>query len=151
MKQQKNTRCSDFGEANGGQGTTVNEIINRKKRIRDKGNSVKLPAAIEAVKSLLSFGQESGLHASEIQAVTGLTPRDQRHAVQWMREHGDIVIGDSYGYYLPGSISEIEAWVRRIEAVIKTLQRAVASAKKYLKTIRRDNPDQLTLWDIDHE
>ena len=84
---------------------------------------------------LIPKGKENKISSSELEALTGATPRTLKAAISRLRQSGVFICSSVYsgGYYQPKNKQELAAWVNTETMRINTHNAAIAPAKKHLK------------------
>lgn len=86
-----------------------------------------------AIKDFLLTGRKNAISSEELCYVTNLPERAVQKEVLEARLHGDLIISDESGYYLPANESEIREYAIRRKAYIATARKAL---KPFLKALR---------------
>lgn len=89
------------------------------------------------VASLLGVGEENGIKLTELVQMTGRNERVVRRMIQHERKDGALILADNAnGYFLPGSISELQRFCQsmrhrcsEIATVTRIAERALAEAE----------------------
>ena len=82
----------------------------------------------EVIQPHLGTGREAAKKRRELLAITGLHDRIFRKSVEALRRAGVVICSDVYGYYLPGTLEEVQEFIRqeehRARSTFLTLQSA---------------------------
>lgn len=84
---------------------------------------------------LIPKGKENKISSSELEALTGATPRTLKAAISRLRQSGVFICSSvhSGGYYRPKNDHELKDWVNTETTRINTHTAAIYPAKKHLK------------------
>lgn len=87
------------------------------------------------VLELIPKGKKNKISSSELEALTGATPRTLTAAISRLRQSGVFICSSvhSGGYYIPKDRQELEEWVQTETKRIKTHNAAIKPARKHLK------------------
>lgn len=86
-----------------------------------------------AIKDFLLTGRKNAISSTELCCVTNLPERAVQREVLEARLHGELIISDESGYYLPADESEIREYAIRRKAYIATANKALRPFLKALK------------------
>ena len=70
----------------------------------------------DQVLQCLQYGRDNAIVGRDLRAKTGLPDRVLRKTLEGIRRGGQVVISDTVGYYLPGSLEEVQGYIRQEEA-----------------------------------
>ncbi len=90
------------------------------------------------IKEYLKKGKENAISRAQLCEITGLSDREVRGAIFEEREAGVLILSDSgaRGYWLPGSVEELEAYAKQMEKRAKKIFIASRAARKELAKMR---------------
>ena len=86
--------------------------------------------------SAIGEGQENAVHLSELIRISGMTDRELRKTIEYIRRQGIVIISGNSGYYFPADEAELKAFVRREEHRAKSIIVTLRPAKRYLYRIK---------------
>ena len=82
--------------------------------------------------SAIGEGQENAVHLSELIRISGITDRELRKTIEYIRRQGIVILSGNSGYYFPADEAELKAFVRREEHRAKSIIVTLRPAKRYL-------------------
>ena len=86
--------------------------------------------------SAIGEGQENAVHLSELIRISGMTDRELRKTIEYLRRQGVVIISGNSGYYFPADETELKAFVRQEEHRAKSILVTLRPAKRYLYRIK---------------
>lgn len=86
--------------------------------------------------SAIGEGQENAVHMSELIRISGMTDRELRKTIEYLRRQGVVIISGNSGYYFPADETELKAFVRQEEHRAKSILVTLRPAKRYLYRIK---------------
>ncbi|MCL2298946.1 MAG: hypothetical protein FWC27_02220 [Firmicutes bacterium] len=78
----------------------------------------------------LQYGRDNAIVGRDLRAKTGLPDRVLRKTLEGIRRGGQVVISDTVGYYLPGSLEEVQGYIRQEEARARSTFFTLQSARQ---------------------
>lgn len=91
---------------------------------------------IAAVGTLLKPGSANAITTATIIMKTGLTDRQVRRAIEYLRRDTCIINNqDGKGYYIADNRAEAERYLRQEQARAKSIYRRLKGTRKYIKSI----------------
>ena len=89
----------------------------------------------DRILELIPKGKENKISMSELEALTGETPRTLKAAISRLRQRGVLICSSVYsgGYYRPKDNHELKDWVNTETKRIDTHTAAINPAKNHLK------------------
>ena len=91
------------------------------------------------ITNLIIEGKENSITRAQLCAITGMTDRQVRRAIEDARHAGAIIANDQdgRGYYVPTSITEIERQFRQNESRFKCIAHQQKPLRRALKAAGR--------------
>ena len=86
--------------------------------------------------SAIGEGQENAVHLSELIRISGMTDRELRKTIEYLRRQGIVILSGNSGYYFPADEAELKAFVRREEHRERSIIVTLRPAKRYLYKIK---------------
>lgn len=90
---------------------------------------------------LLLTGESSAIPARHLEALTGLSSRGLRRAIDREREHGALILANDNGYFKPSpgsaGIRELKVFCRRMDGRALANRRCTAPMRAALKTLQK--------------
>jgi DNA-binding GntR family transcriptional regulator len=93
----------------------------------------------KALVSIIGRGERHAIKQDEITRLTGLSARETREVIERLRAGGMVICSSNAGRFLPETVEELEAYVRRIQASVRAECVALAPARRLLKEWKGDN------------
>jgi len=106
--------------------------------LQQTGHEVKGYGATEqAILSLLSSGRDNALKRRELMSLTGLHDRVLRRGIEALRRAGVVICSDVSGYYLPGTLEEVQEFIRQEEARARSTFFTLQSARQLAEQMQQ--------------
>lgn len=82
----------------------------------------------DTILSAIGGGEDNAVSSTALQAVTGLTDRELRKAIEHLRRAGHVIASCDRGYFIPETLAEVRAHIlkesRRARSIFFTLRSA---------------------------
>ncbi len=100
------------------------------------------------IQEYLKKGRANASSRAKLCELTGLSPRELRLEIAKEREAGALILSDSgtRGYYLPGSVEELESYVRQMETRAKKIFISSRAARQEIKRMKDDEKKSGRCW-----
>ncbi len=105
----------------------------------------------ELYKRILScfrYGRANAIHLHELERLSGLDSRSLRKIIELMRRNGECICSDETGYYRPETLSELEKYIKRVEATAKSLFYTLKTARAEFKKMGGVEYEQMSFDEI---
>ena len=86
--------------------------------------------------SAIGEGQENAVHLSELIRISGMTDRELRKTIEYIRRQGIVILSGNSGYYFPADEAELKAFVRQEEHRARSILVTLRPAKHYLYRLK---------------
>ena len=114
-------------------GATETENVNRANGKESSPHDTILPQVTTQGKQILQHiraGRENAIPRSDLIKVTGMRDRMLRLEIEAMRRAGVVILADVVGYYLPGDLDEVQAFIRQESSRARSTFFTLRSARK---------------------
>ena len=98
----------------------------------------------DQVLQCLRYGRDNAILGRDLRTKTGLPDRVLRKTLEGIRRSGQVVISDTVGYYLPGSLAEVQGFIKQEEARARSTFLTLRSARQLAEQMQQQG-EQLTL------
>lgn len=91
---------------------------------------------VEIYKSLLAcfrYGKANAIKSKDLERMNNINTRQLRKMVELIRRNGVCVCSDEAGYYRPENKTELERYIKRVEATAKSTFYTLRTAKSELQ------------------
>lgn len=89
--------------------------------------------------NLLSAGEDNALKMSVLMELTGLSRRELYKMFEQERKNGTVICATNSGYFLPATTDELQGYIRRVQARVRTESIALHSARALLREMQLDD------------
>lgn len=94
---------------------------------------------------LLPIGKKNAISTVQLCTITGLNVRELRKTVAHEREAGKIILSCNDGYFLPADRTEVQEFVKVLEAKGKSILYVLKSSRKYLRETAPEAAGQIRM------
>ena len=94
----------------------------------------------------LGIGRENAISRAALIRATGMPDRALRLEIAALRRSDAVVLADVNGYYLPGSIEEVRAFIRQEESRARSTFQSIQSARQL--EMEMQGAGQLKMWGV---
>ena len=85
------------------------------------------------IADFLHEGQEHPITARDLVTLTGLSSREVYKSIERERNLGVPIIAGNFGFYLPATLPEAEAWLKRSKARRQSAEKTERAVKAWLE------------------
>ncbi len=93
----------------------------------------KAEKSLPKIADFLHKGQGNPITARDLVTLTGLSSREVYKHVERERNMGVPIIAGDKGFYLPATLSEAEAWLKRSKARRQSAEKTETAVKAWIK------------------
>ena len=86
--------------------------------------------------SAIGEGQKNAVHLSELIRISGMTDRELRKTIEYLRRQGVVIISGNSGYYFPADETELSEYVRKEEHRARSVFYTLHHARKLLRKMK---------------
>ena len=86
--------------------------------------------------SAIGEGQKNAVHLSELIRISGMTDRELRKTIEYLRRQGVVIISGNSGYYFPADEAELSEYVRKEEHRARSVFYTLHHARKLLRKMK---------------
>lgn len=89
----------------------------------------------DSLLALIPTGSNNAVHANVIAKSAGMTTRELRKNLEYLRRSGAVILSSVNGYYLPADPMEVTAYLKKEERRAKSIFRSLRSARQLQKQL----------------
>ena len=89
--------------------------------------------------NLISIGEDNAVKMSALMEQTGLSRRELYKLFEQERKKGAVICATNKGYFLPATTDELQGYIRRVQARVRTESIALHSARALLRKMQLDD------------